>query len=80
MKLIHFEYLNAYCFELTFENGDKKQADLKDLISQYVTLDELNTARIDREWGCLEFKCGIVDIEPKTLYAFVTTYHNQQAA
>ena len=32
--------------------------DLADLIGYYVPLDALNTARIDTEWGCLEFNGG----------------------
>ena len=44
--------------------------DLKTLIGSHVALEALNTARIDTEWGCLEFKNGSVDIEPKTLYRY----------
>jgi len=40
------------------------------LIGKHVSLDQLNTAHIDPEWGCLEFNAGFVDIEPKTLYQF----------
>ncbi|MGZ5053887.1 MAG: DUF2442 domain-containing protein, partial [Methylobacter sp.] len=63
---------DGYRFLLTFENGEVKEADLADLIGQHVSLDALNTARIDPEWGCLEFNNGWVDIEPKTLYRYVT--------
>ena len=68
MKLKHFEQKSGYQFRLFFENGEVKETDLKPLIAQYVNEADLTTARIDRDWGCLEFKNGMVDIEPKTLY------------
>ena len=80
MKLKHFEQLDAYCFVLTFANGEIKQADLKGLIGDHVTVDELKTARIDPDWGCLEFNNGMVDIEPKTLYAFACSENSRKAA
>jgi len=33
-----------------------------------ISKDEIKTAHIDKDWGCLEFKNGLVDIEPNTLY------------
>ncbi len=72
MKLKHFEHYDGYRFLLVFENGEAKEADLTDLIGHHVSADALNTARIDPEWGCLEFNDGQVDIEPKTLYRFAT--------
>ncbi|MDP3333068.1 MAG: hypothetical protein Q8Q40_01985 [Methylococcaceae bacterium] len=48
MKLKHFEHCNVYRFLLTFENGEVKEADLADLIGHHVSLEALNTARIDR--------------------------------
>ncbi len=80
MKLTHFEYQKAYRFVLTFENGEVREADLQDLIGQYVAVDSLNTAHIDKEWGCLEFLNGRVDIEPKTLYRYACAAENKQAA
>ena len=80
MKLKHFEHYDAYRFLLTFENGEVKEADLMDLIGHHVSLDALNTARIDPEWGCLEFDGGRVDIEPKTLYRFATAKHYKDVA
>lgn len=80
MKLKHFEHGNAYRFLLTFENGETKEADLMDLIGQHVSLEALDTARIDAEWGCLEFNGGKVDIEPKTLYQFATADHYKEVA
>ncbi len=80
MKLKHFEHYDGYRFLLTFENGEVKEADLADLIGQHVSLDALNTARIDLEWGCLEFNEGRVDIEPKTLYRYVTGSHYKEVA
>lgn len=74
MKLKHFEQQEGYKFKFFFENYEVKETDLKNLIGDYVELAELNTARIDTEWGCLEFKNGLVDIEPKTLYAFAKSH------
>jgi hypothetical protein len=70
MKLKHFEHQQDYCFKFVFENNETKEADLKTLIGSFVEESQLNTARIDTEWGCLEFKNGTVDIEPKTLYHY----------
>lgn len=80
MKLKHFEHYDGYRFLLTFENGEVKEADLIDLIGHYVSVDALSTARIDPEWGCLEFNGGRVDIEPKTLYRFATDNHYKEVA
>jgi len=80
MKIKHFEHLGGYHFLLTFENGETKETDLENLIGHHVSLDALNTARIDPEWGCLEFNDGRVDIEPKTLYQFATANHYKEVA
>jgi len=71
MKLIKFIHQQGYCFTLFFANGESKDADLKALIGAYVALNELKTARLNPEWGCLEFNEGHADIEPKTLYRYV---------
>ncbi len=73
MKLVHFKQLSGYLFMLTFQNGKITKTDLMDLINCHVKANELDTARINSEWGCLEFKGGMVDIEPKTLYNYATT-------
>ena len=70
MKLIYFKHNNDYIFDLNFEDGTKKRVDLSQLIQSKVSIDELKSAHIDQDWGCLEFKDGIVDIDPKTLYNF----------
>ncbi len=70
MKLKSFEQQKGYLFKFVFENGEVKEADLKNLIGSHVDLLALKTARIDSEWGCLEFKNGAVDIEPKTLHRY----------
>lgn len=70
MKLVNFKKLQDYWFVLTFENGETKDIDLAPLIAKHVSLENLQTARINSEWGCLEFNDGLVDIEPKTLYRF----------
>ena len=80
MKLTHFQHQEAYRFVLTFENGEVKEADLQELIGQHVAVDSLPTARIDAEWGCLEFLNGRVDIEPKTLYRYACAAKDQRAA
>ncbi|MDD5034677.1 MAG: DUF2442 domain-containing protein [Methylococcaceae bacterium] len=80
MKLRQFEHHEAYRFLLIFENGETWEADLQDLIGQHVAVDSLHTARIDAEWGCLEFLNGRVDIEPKTLYRYVSTAKDRRAA
>jgi hypothetical protein len=80
MKIKHFAHLDGYRFLLAFENGVVKETDLLDLIGHYVSLDGLNTAHIDTEWGCLEFNGGQVDIEPKTLYQFATAEHYKEVA
>jgi hypothetical protein len=68
MKLKQFKQIQGYRFLLVFQNGESRETDLQALIGDYVSLELLNTARIDQDWGCLEFKEGLVDIAPKTLY------------
>lgn len=68
MKLTHFERQEGYFSVLTFENGEVVGSDLSGLVGEHVEPTELETARIDPEWGCLEFKGGHVDVAPKTLY------------
>lgn len=81
MKLKQIEHIEGYRFILTFENGEIIQADLKTLISSFVAEDALHSARIDPDWGCLEFNQGAADIEPKTLYRYACeANHHQQAA
>ena len=80
MKLRQFEQIHAYRFLLSFENGEIWEADLKDLIGQHVTVDDLHTAHINFDWGCLEFLGGQVDIEPKTLYRYARSVSDKQAA
>lgn len=53
MKLKNFTQQEGYRFQLVFENGEIKDADLKNLIGSHVELEALNTARIDNEWGGL---------------------------
>ena len=80
MKLRQFEQIHAYRFLLSFENGEIWEADLKDLIGRYVTVDDLHTAHVDSDWGCLEFLGGRVDIEPKTLYRYAHSASDKQVA
>jgi hypothetical protein len=60
MKLIDFKNTKDYF----------KDINLKNLIDKKIKITDLKTAKINSEWGCLEFKNGLVDIEPKTLYKF----------
>ena len=76
MKLKSFQQKHEYEFLFTFENGEKKQSNIKELVVKYLQPDELKTAKINDDWGCLEFKDGTVDIEQKTLYHYCET-HNQ---
>lgn len=70
MKLKTFEQKCDYEFIFVFENGEQKYSDIKGLVAKYLKPDELKTATINNEWGCLEFKNGTVDIEPNTLYKY----------
>ncbi len=71
MKLKEFKIKDDYIFNLVFENGIKKIVDISSLIQEKVAKEEVKTAHIDKDWGCIEFKNGMVDIEPNTLYNFV---------
>jgi hypothetical protein len=70
MKLIHFKQANDYIFDLTFEDGTHTTVNLSPLIRSKVSSQDLQSANIDEDWGCLEFKDGLIDIDPKTLYHF----------
>ena len=70
MELKDFRYLDNYHFLLTFANGKSGEVDLQDLVGKYVSPGELDSAQLNEEWGCLEFKNHTVDIEPKTLYRY----------
>ncbi len=80
MKLKKFEHLDGYRFKLEFVNGEIKVVDLTDLIAKHIGWEDLSSACIDPEWGCLQFKNGNADIEPKTLYKFAATHHFERAA
>lgn len=70
MKLSRFTHLYDYVFSLDFANGETIESNLADLIGNHVDLQNLNTARIDPDWGCLEFSSGMQWIVP-TLRAIV---------
>ncbi len=74
MKLIDFKQRKDYLFILKFINQEEIETDLEQLIGSYVSVDRLNTARLNTEWGCLEFESGMVDIEPKTLYKYAGSH------
>jgi hypothetical protein len=79
MRLKFFEIKDKYLFSFDFEDGTHVDADIEKLIGSKVSKDELHTAHIDEEWGCLEFKNDMVDIEPNTLYNFVLKYSKLSA-
>ena len=70
MQLKCFRHHHEFQFALTFIDGKHVVLDLAPLIGKHVPLNALNSARIDPEWGCLEFCDGAVDIDPSTLYAY----------
>ena len=69
MKLSSFSH-DKYKFFLTFSNGQQAVVDLKPLLGEYLSEQALDSARVDPEWGCLEFSDGSVDIDPSTLYSY----------
>ena len=71
MKLKQIKHDQDYQFSLIFANQEAIKVDLEKLISKYVNLEEIATARVNQEWGCLEFKNGAFDIEPQTPYTKV---------
>ena len=73
MKLVNIENQKGYLFTLTFENGESKDTDLRDLIEKYVSPGNLHTEHVNSDWGCLEFNNGMVDIDPKTLYCYAAS-------
>jgi hypothetical protein len=79
MKLQSFEN-SGFTFSLTFANGDSADVDLQSLIGEHVSEKDLASARIDPDWGCLEFCGGTVDIAPETLYRFAISRRGSQAA
>ncbi|MGD9888284.1 MAG: hypothetical protein AB7S56_03345 [Halothiobacillaceae bacterium] len=75
MKLTALQHKYAYVFDLGFDGEWVFNVDLKPLVGAYIAEEELNTAAIDADWGCLVFKDGRVDVEPRTLYKFVLATH-----
>ena len=73
MKLEGFQH-TGFDFSLMFINSEVLTVDLYPLIGAYISADELLSARIDSEWGCLEFRDGLVDIDPTTLYRYAVQY------
>ena len=80
MRLLKFEHLEGYRFKLEFVNGEIKAVDLAELIAKHVGVEDLSPACIDPEWGCLQFKNGNADIEPKTIYKFTASNSFERAA
>ncbi len=72
MKLENFKN-SGFNFLLFFANGEIIDVDLYPLIGKHVSEEYLKSARIDCEWGCLEFHNGIIDIDPATLYRYAVS-------
>jgi hypothetical protein len=79
MKLQSFRN-KAFTFSLTFADGESAEIDLQPLIGEHVSENDLTSARIDPDWGCLEFRGGTVDIAPETLYRFAVSHRDSKAA
>jgi len=75
MKLKQLQQRDGYIFSLTFSNDVMIETDLAPLIADHIASTELASARIDPEWGCLEFNNGAVDIEPNTLYHWAESHN-----
>lgn len=73
IKLESFEN-SGFNFLLFFANGEMFTVDIHPLVERYVSESDINSARIDPEWGCLEFCNGIVDIDPTTLYRYAAKH------
>lgn len=74
MKIKDFKNINGFEFVFVFENGEERTSDIKELVAKHLNEDELQTAKLNKEWGCIEFKDGAVDIEPKTLYKYCNNH------
>ena len=48
---------------------------LRALINKHIAENDLDSAKMDAEWGCLEFCDGAVDIDPAILYAYAQHHH-----
>ena len=70
MKLTKFERGAGFESALVFDNGERATVDLEPLIGHHVSVEELGSAEIDPDWGCLQFQEGSIDIEPTTLYRY----------
>jgi len=77
MKLQSFKN-TGFEFFLSFVNGESVAVNLSSLIKNHVAEEHLNSARIDPEWGCLEFCNGSIDIEPTTLYHFAIKHSDHK--
>lgn len=79
MKLQSFQN-SGFSFSLTFADGETVRVNLQPLIGEHVLEKDLASARIDPEWGCLEFCDGAVDIAPTTLHRYAVGNRESQAA
>lgn len=68
MELKEYKHLDRYLVYLDFGNNQKLHVDLEELVKTKLAPEEMETGKIDTDWGCLEF--GNVDIEPNTLYKY----------
>ncbi|MCB2262336.1 MAG: DUF2442 domain-containing protein [Candidatus Thiosymbion ectosymbiont of Robbea hypermnestra] len=75
MKLQSFQN-TGFEFSLLFANGEIILVDLQPLIGAYISEEDLVSAQIDPDWGCLEFRNGAIDIDPTTLHRYATHYRD----
>ena len=79
MRLVDFQN-TGFRFSLVFANGQTISANLQPLIGAHVGKKELVSARIDPDWGCLEFGNGNIDVDPVTLYRYATNHSDSKSA
>lgn len=84
IAITNAKYLHGYKLWLQFNNGDKGEADLKDVIFKFPAASPLKDPSefakfyLD-EWPTVAWKCGF-DLDPEYLYEKVTgkkTYDHQ---
>jgi hypothetical protein len=75
MRLQGFQNI-GFQFLLVFTNDQAMVVNLSPLIDEHVAEAGLDSAKIDVEWGCLEFCNGAVDIDPTTLYRYASSHND----
>lgn len=67
-KLVSARHLEHYLFFLEFSGGKRLGCDLSPLLAAHLKESDLDSMKVDPDWGCLEFLDGQVDIDPRTLF------------